>query len=268
MDLIPLERSNMMKENLRIKLALPLFVILIAAAAFAQQSVATKSSAPSMAESNVRPGASSNASAVELARTTVAAQGGQKFRELKSIVLTGSGDAYSPLIAQKVPIQFAIAITDERMRVDMKAPFGLIQLINDGQQFHTRMGAQQGSFGIAPPAKFGIRVLAKYDKPGYSVTPLPDQKKETGFRITDPEGNSTDFYLDSKSNRVSRYIYRFKDSNQTWETSDFREVEGLPVPYKITMQLGSRQGDYYAEFKVKEVKINEPLSGELFTPMR
>ena len=36
----------------------------------------------------------------------------------------------------------------------------------------------------------------KFDQPGYSVSAIPDKKKHRGFRITDSEGNVTDFYVD------------------------------------------------------------------------
>jgi glyceraldehyde 3-phosphate dehydrogenase len=55
----------------------------------------------------------------------------------------------------------------------------------------------------ATPAEY--KELGKFDQPGYKVSALPDKKKLRGFRVIDPDGNTTDFYLDPANGRVMQF---------------------------------------------------------------
>src|SRR5437879_3686615 len=65
---------------------------------------------------------SANSSPLDLARSALAAQGGDKFKNLKSMVLIGSVDLYPPNSAQSIPGKFAIVVAGDRVRVDISAP--------------------------------------------------------------------------------------------------------------------------------------------------
>jgi len=45
---------------------------------------------------------------------------------------------------------------------------------------------------MRPPAVC-LPLLAKFDQPGYTVSALPDKKKQRAFRISDADGNVTTF---------------------------------------------------------------------------
>jgi hypothetical protein len=50
------------------------------------------------------------------------------------------------------------------------------------------------------------------------------------------------------------------------ENSKFKEVEGVLVPWSFTQRLEMQQGAFFAEYKVKEVKINQPVGDDVFVP--
>jgi hypothetical protein len=107
-------------------------------------------------------------------------------------------------------------------------------------------------------------VLTKFDQAGYTVTALPDKKKHRGFRITDSEGNSTDFYIDAATARVMQYLIAFNGYNFGFENSKFKEFEGVLIPMNYTQRLEMPQGAFFAEYKVKEVKLNQTLTDDVF----
>lgn len=237
--------------------------LLLCASTPAQEKIANSS--PSVA-TNKGAAESPAASPADHARAALAAHGGDSFRNLKSLILKGSGLAFSPLSTQAAPIDFTIVYAGTRVRIDMKAPFGMIHLINDGEQFFTLFAGQRGTFGLAPPNQFGLNVLADYDKQGATITALPLNKDEVGFRIADADGRATDFYMNPSTGLISHYEYKYNNYVNSWEQKDYKKVEGVLIPHKLVMKLGSRVGDYYAEFKVKVVQINPNVSDSVFSP--
>ncbi len=107
---------------------------------------------------------------------------------------------------------------------------------------------------MPPASKFGLPLLAKFDQPGYTVTALPDKKKQRGFRIADAEGNTTDFYLDAATGRVMTFLIPYNGYTFGTENKKFKEIEGVLVPIEFTQRLEMPQGAFFAEYKVKDVK--------------
>jgi hypothetical protein len=222
--------------------------------------------APAFTPTSSKAAVSDLATAAGLAKAAVADLGGDKFRNLKSLRLAGVGLAVSPLNPNVVPAEIQFISTDVGIRIDLTLSFGRIQMINDGRRFYNLVNDNAGSFGIGPPSKFGLRVLAKYDQPGYKVTALPDQNKELGFRITDPEGNATDFYAQKATGRVTRFTYKYDGFDQTWELDNFKTVEGLKIPHIINIRLATKVGEFQIVIQAADVKINQPVSDNAFVP--
>src|SRR3989449_4571018 len=117
----------------------------------------------------------------------------------------------------------------------------------------------------APPAsKFGLPVLAKFDQPGYAVTAIPDKKKLRGFRIADADGNTTDFYLDTATGRVMTFLIPYNGYTFGTENKKMKEVDGVLIAYNFTQRLEMPQGAFFAEYTVKDVKLNQPLGDDVF----
>ena len=242
----------------------PAFVLLlIVSAAVAQAPDAAKSNAPAAA-SNAIPAAppiTASSTPIELARAALAAQGGDKFKNLKSMMLIGSADLYPPNSASSIPGKFVIVTVGDKVRIEIDArPIFNFKQVYDGQQSYSSMPGVQ----MPPASKFGLPVLAKFDQPGYTVSALPDKKKLRGFRIVDSDGNTTDFYVDPANARVMQYLTPYNGYTFGTENSKFKEVEGVLVPINFTQRLEMLQGAFFAEYKVKEVKLNQPIGDDMF----
>ncbi len=199
-------------------------------------------------------------SPVELARTAFNAQGGEKFRNLKNMILIGSVDLYAPNSTQSLTGKFGIIVAGEKLRQEVQSPIVSFQLIFDGAQSFSSMRGMN----LPPLNKFGLPVLAKFDQTGYTATALPDKKKERAFRLSDAEGNSTDFYVEAATGRVVRFEIFYNGLTFSFEYKSFREVDGVLVPVSFAQKLAAPQGDFIAEFKVKEAKLTQDLPADAF----
>ena len=203
------------------------------------------------------------ASPAELARAAYQSLGGDRFRNLRNMVLTGSLDLYSPASTQGITGRFGVITAGERVRQEMQSPFFNASLIYDGVQSYSSIRG----FELPPPSKFGLPVLLKHAQPGYTVSALPDKdgKKVRAFRVTGPEGNATDFKVDAATGRLSGYEMLFGGVTFVVEIKETKEIDGVTVPTKFAQRLATPQGTFIAEFKVKDAKINQELPADVFT---
>jgi hypothetical protein len=197
----------------------------------------------------------------DLARIALRAHGGDKFRSAKTIIIRGSVDFYLPNSVQALPGEFLIIMAGERFRQEVRAaPFFNARVISDGQRLYSSVRL----FSVPPPNKFGMIVLTRYDQPGYSVTALPDQKKRRAFRITDPGGNVTNFYVDQSTGRVMSYDVLYNGATHTVAHEKFKELGGVLVPHSFKQSLSTPQGTFYADYKVKQASVNQAVNDNMF----
>ncbi len=240
-----------------------IFFLSLAAVSLAQEKDAKSNSGSAAATSTIPapPPITANSTPVELARAALTAQGGDKFKNLKSMMMVGSANLYAPNSSQSVPGKFVMVTAGDKVRIDIDAtPIFKFKQVFDGQQSYSSMPG----ITMPPASKFGLPVLAKYDQPGYTVSALPDKKKLRGFRIVDAEGNTTDYYIDPATARVSQYLIPYNGYTFGTENSKFSEVEGVLIPMSFTQRLETPQGAFFAEYKVKEVKLNQPIGDDVF----
>jgi hypothetical protein len=198
---------------------------------------------------------------IDLAKAALAAQGGEKFKSLKNAILRGSVDLYGPNSTQSVPGGFVLVTAGDKFRMEVDArPLFSFKQIFDGQQSYSSLPGAE----MAPVSKFGMRLLTRFDEPGYTVTALPDKKKQRGFRIADAEGNATDFYLDPATGRVASFTFAYNGYNFGTEHKKFKEVEGVLIPSSFTQRIEMPQGAAFADFNVKDIKLNQALGDDVF----
>ncbi len=241
---------------------LAVLTFLLSTAVMAQGPNAAKP-APTNSTSTIAapPAITANSTPIELAKAALAAQGGDKFKNLKSMTLFGSVDLYAPNSAQSIPGKFAMVTSGDRVRLDVDAsPIFKFKQIYDGQRSYSSMPGVE----MPPASKFGLPVLAKYDQPGYTVSALPDKKKLRGFRIVDAEGNTTDFFIDATTARVMTYLVPYNGYTFGIENSKFKEIDGVLVPFNFTQRLEMAQGAFFADYKVKDARLNQPLADDVF----
>lgn len=209
-----------------------------------------------------KPAAALSAAAtspIELARAALKAQGGEKFRNLKNTVLVGTCDLFGPNSTRAVPAQFVNVTEGVRARLELNSPGFKLSYIDNGERHITSIRGME-----LPPGKLGLSMLQKFDQSGYTVSGLPAEKKNPGFRITDQSGDSTDFYINAETGQVARVVTTFEGNSNSIEFKSFKEVEGVLVPFNYVQQLSTPQGTYFAEYKVKDAKFNQKLGDDVF----
>lgn len=241
-------------------LLLALVTSLLVSFAVSGQEPSNKAAAP--AAGSPAPTITSASTPMELAKAAFLAQGGEKFKDLKSMVLIGSVNLYAPNSTQSLPGQFVIVTAGEKVHLEVNAgPISLKQ-IYDG---HNSYSSLPNVPALPPPSKFGLLVLSKFDQPGFTVTALPDARKQRGFRIADADGNGADFYLDPATGRVVTYTTQLNGYTFSTENKKMKEVEGVLVPYSFSQRLEMQQGAGFIEYAVKDVKLNQPIGDDVFT---
>lgn len=197
----------------------------------------------------------------DLARAALAAHGGDKFRNVKSLVLTGNVNFYAPGVPQPIPGKFAMTTRGDKIRVDLDAsPLMMFKQIYDGKKLYSSTPAVP----LPPPDKFGLAMLGKYDQTGYTVAAVPDDKKLRGFSIADAQGNTTKFFIDPATGRVMKYVFDFGGYTFENENQKLKEVEGILGTYGFTVKIETPQGPYVAEYSVKDIKVNQEIGDDVF----
>lgn len=204
---------------------------------------------------------SATSTPMDLAKAAFLAQGGEKFRTVQNMMLRGSVQLYPPNSPQSIPGAFSIVTANEKLRLEIDArPIITFKQIYDGQQSYSSMPNVQ----LPPLSKFGLSVLSKFDQPGYKVTAIPDKKKLRGFRIADPEDYTTDFYIDPANGRVMEFLLYYNGFTFGTANSKFKEVDGVLIPFSFSQRFEMPQGAFFAEYSVKEVKLNQTLAEDAF----
>jgi hypothetical protein len=198
---------------------------------------------------------------MELAKAAITAQGGEKFRAVQNMMLRGSVSLYPPNSPNSIPGSFSIVTANDKVRLELDGrPIIVFKQIYDGQQSYSSMPGVE----LPPLSKFGMSVLSKFDQPGYKVSAIPNKKKLRGFRISDPEGYTTDFYIDPVNGRVMEFLLTY--NNYTFGTANdkFKEFDGVLVATNFSQRFEMAQGAFFAEYSVKEVKLNQTLGEDIF----
>lgn len=198
---------------------------------------------------------------LELARAAFLAQGGEKFRNLQNVMMRGSVQLYPPNSVQSIPGSFSLVTAGPKLRMEIDArPAIVFKQIYDGQQTYSSMPNVE----MPPLTKFGLGALAKYDQPGYQVSAVANKKKQRAFRIVDPDGYTTDYYIDPANGRVMSFMLYFGGLTLGTENSKFKDVEGVLIPTSFSQKFEMPMGAFFAEFSAKEVKINQTLAEDAF----
>jgi hypothetical protein len=251
-----------MKNSLATTLALLLVVSAVAVNVMAQTDSHAKAVQAGVTIATPAVAITAATTPIDLARAALAAQGGDKFKGLKSMVLRGSVDLYAPNSTQSIPGNFVWVIAGDKVRLEIDArPAVSFKQIYDGERSYSSLPGVD----MPPASKFGLPLLGRLDQPGYTVTALPDKKKLRGFRISDVDGNVTDFYIDATTGRVMTFLIPYGGCTFGTENKKFKEIDGVLVPVSFTQRLEMPQGAFFAEYNVKDIKLNNPIGDDVFT---
>ncbi len=236
-----------------------LFIFILAVSVFAQkeQSVKEKEKSATVEVKTNDP--------LSLAKSALAAHGGDKFKNMKTLIVRGSADiSGSP--TQTFPATFSMVFSGDKYRYEIANPVQPFKQTYDGQQTVSSVP----NFTLPPINRLGLPLLQKMDEKGYVVAALPDKsKKKTGFRITSPEGYYTDFFVDDKTGQIKGYeaSYNFNERSVTTsvEIDKIREVDGVKIPEKYSQRFDLGFATIYANFKAKDILINTEVAEDVFS---
>jgi len=237
-----------------------LVTVLFGAAVLAQDPVKTSSTNGAAPAAPASVTITPDSPPKDLARAAFMAQGGEKFRSVQNMILRGTVQLYPPNSVQSIPGSFSLVTAGEKLRLEIDArPAISFKQIYDGEQTYSSLP----NVTLPPLTKFGWGALARFDQPNYQITAATDKKKR-GFRIVDPDGYTTDYYIDVKTGRVTSFVIYYNGFTLGTENSKFKEVDGVLVPTSFSQKFEMPMGAFFAEFTVKEVKLKQQLGEDAF----
>lgn len=203
---------------------------------------------------------------LELAKATLAAHGGDKFKNMRTLDVRGSVDVTTTQFPQTIPATFATIYSGDKYRLEIQNPFQPLKQVYDGQQTSSSING----FTFPPINRLGLPLLQKLGEKGFTVSELPEKlKKKKGFRITSPEGFYTDFLIDEKTGQVkgyeSSYDINGREVTTSVEIDKFRTVEGVVIPERYSQRFDLGQLTAYADFKAKTILVNSEVKDEIFS---
>lgn len=201
---------------------------------------------------------------LDLAKAALLAHGGDKFKNMKTLVVIGTADV-SGSPSMTFPAPFVMTYAGDKYRLEMSTPFMQFKQIYDGKETYS----SAGEVTLPPINRLGLPLLPKIEEKDFVVSALPEtKKKKTGFRITSPEGYFTDFFIDEKTGQVKSYeaSYSFNDRTITTavEIDKLRDVEGVLVPEKYAQRFETGNLTVYANFKAKDIQVNTTVADDVF----
>lgn len=208
--------------------------------------------------------AKSDSAPLELANLTLKAHGGDKFKNMKTLVARGTADV-SVGPTQTIPATFAFVYSGEKYRIDINNPFQPLKQIYDGEQTYSSING----FSMPPLNRLGMPLLQKIGVAGFVTSELPEKlKKKKGFRITSPEGYYTDFLVNEKTGQVKSYESSYDINGRTVSTSvdveKLRDVDGVILPESYSQRFDLGSVTIYSNFKAKEILVNSEVSDNVF----
>ncbi len=205
-----------------------------------------------------------DATPLDLAKAAITAHGGDKFKAAKTIIQRGSVEATAPGSAQAIPGAYSVVTKGDKFRFEITSQFFNFLQIFDGEQLYSSIAR----FDVPPLNKMGFILLTRAEEQGYKVTALPDKKKRRGFRISSPDGYSSDYYIDAITGQVLNYEAKFaiegREITTSVENDKFRDVNGVLIPEKYSQRLQLGTSTFYASFKAKEILVNSEIADDIF----
>jgi len=207
---------------------------------------------------------SKTATPLELAKAALVAHGGDKFKNMKTLVVRGTADV-SGSPSTTFPATFAMIYSGDKYRLEINNPVTPFKQIYDGQQTVSSVAG----FSLPPINRLGLPLLPKIEEKDFTVSALPDaKKKKSGFRITSPEGYYTDFFVDDKTGQIKSYEASYEFNGRTITTSveidKVREVDGVKVPERYAQRFEAGNFTVYSDFKAKEILVNSTVADDVF----
>lgn len=205
---------------------------------------------------------------VELAKKTLSLYGGEKLKNMKTLVVQGTADVSgSPTMT--FPATFAMIYAGDKYRLEVNNPIQPFKQIYDGEQTLSSIN----NVSLPPINRLGLPLLQRIEEKDFVVSALPEKnKKKNGFRVTSPEGFYTDFFINEKTGMIKSYESEYEIRGRTVTTSvdieKVREVDGVKVPERFAQRFDLGQFTVYTDFKAKEILVNSVVTNDVFSILK
>lgn len=210
-----------------------------------------------------------------VARNIAARGGAEKLKSLQTVEMTGTATLQGTAVTMKL-----FEKRPRMMRQELAINGTTIVQAYDG----TTAWVVNPMFGsdephVLPPAQTATMrdqadfegTLTDYKAKGYSVELVGkeqiDGKDAYHLRVTRQQGSPPqDYYLDAETGRDLRVSTTVQDpSGQPavirTDLSDYRQVDGVTVPFKMVQSVNGRT---LSEMTVEKVQFNLPIADSLF----
>jgi zinc protease len=209
------------------------------------------------------------AAGAALAAKTIAALGGEKFTAQKSVVLKGAGSVTGPggqvLEASSI---VSYELYPRKMRTELNLGMFVVTIWSDGERTWLEAAGQRQE--ITPQVKemafYGIDTLRElgttYTARGLADAEI-DGKTMHVFTVSDAEGHTTTFYVDSKTSLPAKIAYTAAGDAYELRFGGYLESGGLQIPSKVEQWKG---GQKQSEFNYTSAEVNVDVDPTLFAP--
>ncbi|MEZ5306611.1 MAG: hypothetical protein R2684_05620 [Pyrinomonadaceae bacterium] len=202
--------------------------------------------------------------AVALAKKSLEAHGGDKFKSIQRIYMAGKVDVTASAMNQALPASFVQIVSGDKYRIEVDG--GIVKFVQVFDGVATTTSPARG-FALPPVTESGILLLRFATKEGYKVGAVPDKKN--GFRIESPAGYITDFFPDKKTGRIKSFEAHYsqggKDLTTLVEIDKYEESNGVAVPSKFAQRFEGAGMTIYAEYKAATIEVDGDISDASFT---
>jgi hypothetical protein len=198
------------------------------------------------------------------ARRALEVHGGEKLRNLTSLVVRGSAEiSGSPQIT--FPATFSTIYAGDKYFLEITNPFQPLKQVSDGVATQSSLPG----FSLPPVTRLGLPMLQRIGDEGFRVEPLPEKlRRRPGFRVVSPEGFFTDFIVDQRSGAIRSYESAFEIEGRLISTAvevdRLKDVDGIKVPERYSQRLELGQFTVYVSFRANQILVNSELEADIF----
>ncbi len=194
-----------------------------------------------------------------MARLQQAVGGADKVAAIKDALLTGQSELSTPQGSMKIG-QTLYWVRPFQFRQEQKLPFGTVVVYSDGKTGWLQ--APQGNQPMPPPVLAQVRSeLLRFPFLLWVSNQDPERTVNSDggmLEVSDKSGQSVKLKLDD-SGLPSEAVYRLGPEELKETYSDWRDVNGIRLPYKTTVFRGDSKA---AELTVEEWKLNTGITAE------
>jgi outer membrane lipoprotein-sorting protein len=158
-------------------------------------------------------------------------------------------------------------VLPEKKRSEMVSPFGQVVQVYDGESGWVAMGerTQDQTPAMKEQSFYGLDLLRRAGEPGVTAKALGEEelqgKKLARIEVADAAGHATKFWLDPETALPAALEFSVQGQTNRVLMSDFRDVDGVKVPFKNDIV---QNGQKVFEIQYTEVKVNSEIDEKLF----